>query len=97
MCDEGIQPQEQSAAKYRHTVVETLGQTGGSDRNRAVRQPADHDGIHNSHAHPSDFGDDERQRQTDCQQKVSPPHCERSFIERRLHLDNFDYINSGST
>ena len=78
---EGIEAKQQSAAKDGHAVVETLAQTRSADRNRAVRQPSHHDRVHDPHAHPANFSNDERQRKAERQQKVRAHHRKRCSFE----------------
>src|SRR6266849_7010255 len=86
MRDESVEPKQQAATKDRDAVIETLAQAGRTDGHRAVGEPSDHDGVHDAHAHPSDFGDDEGQSQAECQDKVRPQDLGRGLVECRGHV-----------
>ena len=93
MRDESIEAEQQAAAKDGDAVVKALTQAGGPDGDGAVGQPSYHDGVHDAHAHPADFGDDERQGQAQGQDKVRAPRDDRSGLRFDSHQFHCDYIN----
>jgi hypothetical protein len=59
--DEGVEADEEAFAEEGEDEKEAGADTDGGDRLGAVGEAADHHGVHDSHADPADFGEDERE------------------------------------
>ena len=68
--DERVQPNQQSCSKHGEDVDQNSTKAHGSDGHRAVRKAAHHHGVYDGHAHPADFGEDERQGQSQRRSKL---------------------------
>src|SRR6266702_8820125 len=55
-----VQANQKPPTKKRQHVNKKATQANGGDGHSAVGQAADHHGIHDGHAHPTEFGEDER-------------------------------------
>ena len=58
--DEGVEADEEAFAKEGEDDEEAGADADGADGFGGVRETADHHGVHDDHAHPADFGEDER-------------------------------------
>ena len=58
--DEGVQADEQAFTKEGEDDEEAGADADGADGFGAVGETTDHHGVHDDHAHPADFGEDER-------------------------------------
>ncbi len=56
-----VQPNQQSTSKHGEDVDENSAKAHGRDGHCAVWKAAHHHGVHDGHAHPADFGENERQ------------------------------------
>lgn len=63
--DEGVHAEEETAAEDGDHVIEALAESGGTDGDGAVGEAADHESVDHTHAHPTELGEDERQRETE--------------------------------
>ena len=90
--DESIESEKQAAAEDRDAVVKALAQAGGADGDGAVGQPPHHDGVHDTHAHPADLGDDQRQGKAQRKRKIFAQRGVRSGLRFDRHR-SCDYIN----
>src|SRR5215469_2042316 len=62
--DECIQPKKQPAAEDGQAVIEALPESRSTDSHCTVGQSSDHDRVDDTHAHPADLREDERQSKT---------------------------------
>ena len=58
--NQGIQPGHSAQPEDRHAVKKRRADTGGTDCQRAVRQPTHHDVVDDRHGHPAKFGQCQR-------------------------------------
>ena len=63
--NEGIETEQQPSTKNCNAVVETLSESRSSDGDRTVGQAAYHNGVHDSHAHPTDLGKNKGKRKAE--------------------------------
>jgi len=63
--DQGVQPHEKAAAEEREDHEKVGAETDGAHGVGAVWEMADHDSVHDSHAHPAELGQHQRKSQTD--------------------------------
>jgi hypothetical protein len=56
--DKGIEADQEATSEEGQNIEEVGTDADGPDGARTVRKVADHDGIHDTHAHPADFGKD---------------------------------------
>src|ERR1700752_5457190 len=68
--DKSVQAEQEAASEDGDAVVETLPQTGCADRDRTVRQPADHDRVDDAHAHPTDLREGQWQGKAESQAQL---------------------------
>src|SRR5580704_5158825 len=61
--DQSVQAQKQTAAEQGENDKDVRTQADGAHSGRTVGQMADHHGVHDGHAHPAEFGKDERNSQ----------------------------------
>jgi len=57
----GVEAEEDTCDAEGEGVVEDLSESCGGDGEGRVRHVADHDGVHDAHRHPAEFGCDKRQ------------------------------------
>ena len=57
--DERVHAEKEAGGEDSEGVVESFPKPGGADGNRAVGEAADHDGVHDAHKHPAEFGEDQ--------------------------------------
>ena len=57
----GVKAEQDAADAEGDGIVKNLRERDGRDGDRGMRQVADHDGVDDSHEHPSDLGQDKRQ------------------------------------
>jgi len=57
----GIQAEENTCNAKGDGVVEDLTESRGGDGEGRVGHVADHDGVDDTHGHPAEFGEDERE------------------------------------
>ena len=58
-----VQTDEKSTAEESQHMNENASQADGSDGRGAVGKPANHHGVDDGHAHPAEFGENERNRE----------------------------------
>ena len=59
--DKGVEADEETFTKEGEDDEENGDEADGADGLGAVGKAADHHGVHDDHAHPADFGEDERE------------------------------------
>ena len=62
--DEGVQADKDAFAKESEDDEQAGGDADGTNGFGAVREAADHHSVDDDHAHPADFGEDERESET---------------------------------
>src|SRR5215467_2707386 len=63
--NERVESDEQAVAEKGQHVEQVGADADGTDGAGAVRKMADHHGVHDAHAHPADFGKNQRQSEPD--------------------------------
>ncbi len=63
--DECVEADKQTAAEESQNIKKVRADAYRADGAGAVGKVADHDGVHDAHAHPADFGKDQRQCKAD--------------------------------
>ena len=63
--NEGVESDEQAAAKERENIKDIRADTDGTNGSGAIGKVADHDGIDDSHDHPAKFGENQWQSEMD--------------------------------
>ena len=63
--NKSVQAEKKAASKQRKDDENIRAEADGAHGNRAVRQMANHYRVDDRHAHPAEFREDQRQRQTD--------------------------------
>ena len=63
--DEGVQADEKAFAEEGEDDEEAGGDADGADGFGGIGKAADHHGVHDDHAHPADFGEDERKSEAE--------------------------------
>ena len=81
--DEGVEADQESAAEKGQDVEQVGADADGADGAGAVRQVADHDGVHYAHAHPADFGKNQRQSEPDSGTKFVAKCLEGDHVRAR--------------
>ena len=61
--DERVQADKEAFTEKGEDDEDAGGDADGADGFGAVRKAADHHGVYDDHAHPTDFGEDEREGQ----------------------------------
>jgi hypothetical protein len=64
--NQGVEADEEAFAKEREDEEEAGADADGGDGLGAVGEAADHHGVHDGHADPADFGEDQGQCQVEC-------------------------------
>ena len=62
--NESVETDENAFTEEDENDIDAGADADGGDRGGAGRKPADHHGIDDDHAHPTDFGEDEREGET---------------------------------
>ena len=61
--DQGVETDQQTFAEKRQHNKDVGAEADCAHGDGAVRKLADHHGVHDGHAHPAEFGEDERKRE----------------------------------
>jgi hypothetical protein len=69
--DESVQAQKQTAAEKSEDDENVGAEADSAHGGGAVGQMTDHHGVHDGHAHPAEFGEDERNGQPQGGAKLS--------------------------
>ena len=64
--DQSVEAEKDALAKKREDDEERGAEADGTHGHGRVGQTADHHSVHYGHAHPAEFGEDEREREAEC-------------------------------
>ena len=81
--DKGIEANEKAAAEEGQDIEKVGTDADRTDGAGAVRKVADHDRVHNTHAHPADFGENQRQSEPDRGSKFVAKCLEADHVRAR--------------
>ena len=87
-----IETEHQSRAKNGHGIIKDASQAHRSNGNRAICLPANHHGVHDTHRHPAEFCEHQRERKLqhgprffgDVMRKQALEHQPVSFRKSRF-------------
>jgi hypothetical protein len=92
---EGVQANEETFTEKGEDDEEAGADADGADGFGAVGKTADHHGVNDGHAHPADFGEDERESEAEGGTEFVAENGEEGHGEFRK-ISDIGYLISGS-